>query len=177
MAAVTGVTVFLILQESPPLNARVDPDATQRVATKMQELAYASDLRRPVLVELDEAELNAWLRSGLLHTDRVGAEQQESLRDIKIQLLDDHLRVHMVFAVVGTNLSLVLEGRVALADNHLRFLPTSGKLGSLPLPQAVLKNAARRVFEAPEQREQFLLPEDIARIEVRGGELVISSFR
>src|SRR5207253_2950325 len=43
-------------------------------------------------------------------------------------------------------------------------------------PQAILINMVARVFESPEQREQFQLPKDIARTCIRDEELVISSF-
>ncbi len=66
--------------------------------------------------------------------------------------------------------------RLAVANGQLQLLPTRGKLGALPLPQAILKNMVARVFESPEQREKFQLPKDIARTYIRDEELVISSF-
>src|SRR5437588_1643140 len=106
--------MVLILQESPPPNVNPDPQAMQRADAKMRDLAYASEMGRPVSIEMDAAELNAWLRSGFLQSG-VG-QQQGSLRDLRIQLFDDHLRAHIVLAFLGTTLSLVLEGQVAVAD-------------------------------------------------------------
>ena len=175
MVAVTVIAVILILQESALPNVSTDPQAMQRADAKMRDLAYASEIGRPVSIEMDAAELNAWVRSGFLQANGAG-QQQGSLRDIRIQLQDDHLRAHIVLAFLGTTLSLVLEGQVAVADGRLQLLPTRGKLGALPLPHAILKNVVARVFESPEQREKFLLPKDIARIHIRDEELVISSF-
>jgi len=175
MVAVTVIVVVLILQESPPPNVSPDPQAMQRADAKMRDLAYASEMGRPVSIEMDAAELNAWLRSGFLQSNGVG-QQQGSLRDLRIQLLDDHLRAHLVLAFLGTTLSLVLEGQVAVADSRLQLLPTRGKLGALPLPPALLTTVVARVFESPDQREKFQLPKDIARIHIRDEELVISSF-
>ncbi len=175
MVAVTVIAVVLILQESALPKVSTDPQAMQRAHEKMRDLAYASENGRPTSIEMDAVELNAWLRSGLFQSNGVG-QQQGSLRDMRMQLLDDHLRAHLVLAFLGTTLSLELEGQVAVADGQLQLLPTRGKLGALPLPQAILKNMVARVFESPEQREKFQLPKDIARTYIRDEELVISSF-
>ena len=175
MVAVTVIAVVLILQESSPPKVSIDPQATQRAHEKMRDLAYASEIGRPVSIEMDAVELNAWLRSGLLQSNGVG-QQQGSLRDMRMQLLDNHLRAHLVLAFLGTTLSLELEGQVAVADGQLQLLPTRGKLGALPLPPAILKNMVALVFESPEQREKFQFPKDIARTYIRDEELVISSF-
>ena len=175
MVAVTVIAVVLILQESALPKVSTDPQAMERAHEKMRDLAYASEIGRPTSIEMDAVELNAWLRSGLLQSNGVG-QQQGSLRDMRMQLLDDHLRAHLVLAFLGTTLSLELEGQVAVANGQLQLLPTRGKLGALPLPQAILKNMVARVFESPEQREKFQLPKDIARTYIRDEELVISSF-
>jgi len=175
MVAVTVIAVVLILQESALPKVSTDPQAMQRAHEKMRDLAYASEIGRPTSIEMDAVELNAWLRSGLLQSNGVG-QQQGSLRDMRMQLLDDHLRAHLVLAFLGTTLSLELEGQVAVADGQLQLLPTRGKLGALPLPQVILKNMIARVFESPEHRQQFQFPKDIARTYIRDEELVISSF-
>ncbi|MEP6600206.1 MAG: hypothetical protein ABJB49_00150 [Nitrospirota bacterium] len=175
VVAVAVIAVVLILQESALPKVSTDPQAMQRAHEKIRDLAYASEIGRPVSIEMDAAELNAWLRSGLLQSNGVG-QQQGSLRDMRMQLLDDHLRAHIVWAFLGTTVSLYLEGQVAVADGQLQLLPTRGKLGALPLPPAILKNMVARVFESPEQREQFQLPKDIAHTYIRDEELVISSF-
>ena len=175
MIAVTVIAVVLILQESALPKVSIDPQAMQRADAKMRDLAYASEIGRPVAIEMDAAELNAWLRSSFLQSNGVG-QRQGFLRDMRMQLLDDHLRAHFVLAFLGTTLSLDLEGQVAVADGQLQLLPTRGKLGALPLPQAILKNMVARVFESAEHRQQFQLPKDIARTYIRDEELVISSF-
>ena len=67
-----------------------------------------------------------------------------------------------------------LEGYLQTQDGQLRFRPTGGKLGSLPLPQMVLDRAVERLFESPENRDKFRLPPDIANIHVANNELVVS---
>src|SRR5438445_1194173 len=66
IVAVTVIAVVLILQESALPKVSIDPQAMQRADAKMRDLAYASEVGRPVAIEMDAAELNAWLRSGFL---------------------------------------------------------------------------------------------------------------
>ena len=115
MVAVTVIAVVLILQESSPPKVSTDPQAIQRAHAKMRDLAYASEIGHPASIEMDAVELNAWLRSRFLQFNGVG-QQQGYLRDMRMQLLDDHLRAHLVLAFLGTMLSLELEGQVAVAD-------------------------------------------------------------
>ena len=167
--------IISVMSHEPSPSVRSDPNAAQRVASKIQRLEYASDVGRPMMLEFDEAEVNAWMRAVFVH-DAVEGRGRDSLRDLKIQLLEDRLRAYLMLHYYGTDLSLILEGQLRVVDDHLRFEPTSGKLGSLPLPQSFLNRAVRRVIDAPENQEKLGLPMGIAKIVVRRGELMFSSF-
>ena len=67
-----------------------------------------------------------------------------------------------------------MEGRVQVKDGYLHLEPSAGKLGSLPIPRFVLGRAVQRLFESPENREKFKLPQEISDIRVENSELVIS---
>jgi hypothetical protein len=101
------------------------------------------------------------------------AELRASMRDVKIELLENSLRVYAAFDFHGKTLSLELEGRLITRDGYLRLEPTGGKLGSLPLPSSALESAMRRVFDAPENREKFHLPSHIGEMKVEKGNLVV----
>jgi hypothetical protein len=101
------------------------------------------------------------------------AELKASMRDVKIELRDDSLRVYAAFDFHGKSLSLELEGRLVTRDGYLRLEPTGGRLGSLPLPASVLETAIRQVFDAPENREKFRLPSHIGEMKVEKGNLVV----
>ncbi len=85
------------------------------------------------------------------------------------------MRVHTLFELYGKSLSLELEGKVTTRDGYLRFEPSSGKLGSLPLPGATLRRAVDRLFESPENREKFRLPPEIEDIRVEERKLIVSA--
>lgn len=100
---------------------------------------------------------------------------QSKVRDVKMELRGDLIRAYVVFDFHGKDLSLELEGRISVQEGYLRLEPTTGKLGSLPLPQGTLESAARRLFEAPENREKFRVPDRIRDIRVEEGNLIITS--
>ena len=101
-------------------------------------------------------------------------EVQSSVRDVKISLQENSLLAYVVFLFHGQELSLQLEGQLGVNDGYLRFTPSSGKLGSLPLPHLALDNAVRKLFDSPENKEKFQVPPEISDIRVEGGELVVS---
>jgi hypothetical protein len=48
----------------------------------------------------------------------------------------------------------------------------SGQIGALPIPQATLEAAVRRMMESPENREKLKLPSDISDLKIENGEVV-----
>jgi hypothetical protein len=100
---------------------------------------------------------------------------QSTVRDVKIELMDDSLRLHAVFDFHGMDLSLELEGKLLTRDGYLRLEPTGGKLGSFPLMAGTLQKVAERLFDSPENREQFRLPTHIRDMRIENGQIVVSS--
>ncbi len=191
------LTLTLILHKSRPLQVQTDPQATARMESKLQQLGAAATSGQPQALRLDEAELNTYLRSNLaLRVDPALAtpaqaapvdappntaakqptveELQSSVRDFRINLTDDRVHAYLVFDFHGKDLSLDLEGRLGVENGYLRFEPTSGQIGSLPLPQSALQNAVRRMLDSPENREKLRLPADIRDLRIENGEVVVS---
>ena len=79
-----------------------------------------------------------------------------------------------LFDFHGQDLSLLLEGHLGVENGYLRFEPTGGKLGSLPIPQATLESAVRRLLTSPENREKLGLPAEIGDIRIENGNIVIA---
>jgi hypothetical protein len=55
----------------------------------------------------------------------------------------------------------------------MKFVPISGKLGSLPLPQSTLNEAVDKLMSSPENREKLKLPDDINNIQIVNGQAVV----
>jgi hypothetical protein len=102
------------------------------------------------------------------------AEVQSSVRDFKINMLEDRIQAYVLFDFHGKDLSLLLEGRLHVQGGYLRFEPTSGKFGSMPIPQSALQTAVERMLDSPENKEKLHVPPEISDIHIQNGELVVS---
>jgi len=186
--------VVLILHQGEPPTVETDPRAKESVQTKLYELQRARQSGDSYDLRLKESEINSWVGSSLALAPPAGPqtssqipaaaqnpgrseptleEVQSSMRDVKVNLLDDRLRAYVLFNFHGKDLSLSLEGRLRVENGYLRLEPTSGSLGSLPLPQAVLDRAVQRIFDSPENKEKFKVPPEVRDIRVVNRELVV----
>lgn len=170
------VALVLMLRPSSPPEPEVDGGASIRVEQKLAQLDQAVQAGAPHTLDLSEAELNTLVASNLgtgAAADPSVAEVQSNVRDVRITLGDDTLHGWVLFALYGKDVTLDLDGQLGVEDGFLRFRPTQGRLGALPIPQATLDSAVRRVFEAEENRERFRVPPELADIRVEGGRLKV----
>jgi hypothetical protein len=187
--AVALVLVVLLLRPAKPPAVRTDPKAAERVQAKIEQAAQTAVEGQAPVLQMDEAELNAWMESNLAlqappandlpsvpapSGEPTLQQVQSSLRDVKINLVGEELRAYVLFNLYGKDLTLQLEGRLVVADGRVRLRPTRGMLGSLPIPQMTLDRAVSRLFDSPENRESFQLPPEIKDIRVANGELLVS---
>ncbi len=101
-------------------------------------------------------------------------EMQSSVRDVRINLVEDRVRAYVVFDFHGKDLSLQLEGHLRAQDGYLKFDPVSGSLGSFPIPQSSLESAVRKMMNSPENHEKMRLPPEISDLRIENGEVVAS---
>ena len=182
MPVVAILLLIAILRPAPPPQVKTDPQAAQRIETKMQQLQADVAAGQPHRLQMDEAELNAWLNMnlGMASSGPAGAahtsieEAQSTMRDLRIELMGDSLRAYVVFDFHGKNLSLLLEGRLFVQNGYLRFAPTSGQLGSMPIPQITLDRAVGGLFDSPANKEKFLLPPEVGDVRIKNSTVVVS---
>ncbi len=192
IALAAGIgAIYLIFQQAPPLQIQIDPHALQRVDRKMEELQIAAQRGEPYTLNMDESELNAWLKASIeLAGGETGnqvrgvapdiqvddpqfQEAQSSMKDLQVKLSGDQLRAYALFDFKGQNLSLILAGRIHVVDGYLRLDPTEAKIGSLPIPQMTLDGVVKRLFESEQNREAFHLPAQISNVDIRHGNLYV----
>jgi hypothetical protein len=175
------------------------PEAAARVEQKFQDVQQAVAQGQPATLRMDETELNSYLASHLVlpggqasnpaanavpgnttggapNAEQPTMDDVEQMRsnvkDVKVQLIDDRVRAYVVFDVHGKEMTLQLEGKLGADNGFLRFEPVSGQIGALPIPQATLEAAVRRMMESPENREKLKLPSDISDLKIENGEVV-----
>lgn len=178
------LSLYLMFRPAPPPTVAVDPEGAQKVGGKLQAAQEAAALGQPVAIPVTEAELNAWLRSNLALSGSAGQpgsggqptqeEVQSSMKDIKLHLAGDQIHAYTLFNLYGKDVSLQLKGKLEVKDGRIRLDATEGRLGSLPIPKATLGSATASLFDSPANREKFMLPPQIANVQVQNGELVIS---
>ncbi len=188
--AMTLGMLLAILRQSPALPIQSDPQAADRVAEKMALLQQSIQTNRSAQIALSEAELNQWMRDNLAIASAHYAQQaglsvpagspaaveevQSALKDVRVNLVGDQLKAYALFHIYGKDISLQLEGTLETRDGYVRLTPTAGKLGALPIPQTTLGHVVAQLFESPQNREKFQLPQQIQSIRVENGTLVIT---
>jgi hypothetical protein len=183
----TLITLILVLHKAPPPDVTATPQAAARAEEKMQQVAQSAAQGEHPTLRLDESELNSYLAShlDLAKNAPVAApsgpdapsvadieQMRSSVKDVKIQMEGDHVRAYVVFDVHGKDMTLDLVGQIGASDGYLKFIPVSGQIGSLPIPQSALESAVQRMMESPENREKLKLPADISDLRIENGELV-----
>jgi hypothetical protein len=187
------ITLILLLHKSPPPLVEATPQAAARAEEKFAQVEQSVAQGQQATVRLDETELNSYLASHLdLKGDQPAAaatptlapggpgsptpedveKMRSSVRDVKVTMDGDRVKAYVVFDVHGKDMTLELEGRLGATNGYLQFVPVSGQIGSLPIPQSTLETAVQRLMESPENREKLRLPPDISDLHIENGELV-----
>jgi hypothetical protein len=99
---------------------------------------------------------------------------QSAVKDVKVDMDGDVVKAYVIFDFHGKDMSLELDGHLRSENGYLRFVPISGMLGSLPLPQSTLDSAVEKMMNSPENREKLRLPPDVNDIQIVDGHAVIS---
>jgi hypothetical protein len=121
------------------------------------------------------ADPNAGALAALASNDPQTVEQvQQSVKDVKVDMEGDLVKAYVVFDFHGKDLSLELDGHLGSKDGYMQFIPVSGKLGSLPLPQSTLDAAVSKMMSSPENREKLKLPSDVSDVQIQDGHAVVS---
>jgi hypothetical protein len=98
---------------------------------------------------------------------------QSAVKDVKVDMVGDVVKAFVLFDFHGKDMSLELDGHLSSENGYMKFVPISGKLGSLPLPQSTLNEAVDKLMSSPENREKLKLPDDINDIQIVNGQAVV----
>jgi len=195
------ILLILLLHKATPPAVVTSPQAAASAEQKFQDVQQAVSQGQPATLRMNESELNSYLASHLdLAGSKAAAagtnaastpdngggttpsldqptadnveQMQSNVKDVRVQLVGDHARAYVVFDVHGKDLTLQLEGKLGADNGFLKFEPVSGQIGALPIPQATLEAAVRKMMESRENREKLKLPSDISDLKIENGEVV-----
>jgi len=195
-----AITLLMVFHAAPPPVISTSPQAAARVEQKVEAVEQAVASGQSATLRLDQTELNSYLASHLdispaaaatprsstaapadpnpAHATPLGTSTEQveqvrsSVRDVKVELIEDRVRAYVVFDFHGKDMTLQLEGRLAARNGYLRFEPVSGQIGSLPIPQSTLQTAVEKMMDSPENREKLKLPAEITGLRIENGELL-----
>ena len=191
------ITLILLLHKNSPPPVQSSPQAAASAEQKLQDVEQSVSEGQKATLRLDESELNSYLQSHLnlakedssaASTPTPDASQvndspgtpsdadidqvRSTVRDVKVQMEGDQVHAYVVFNVHGKDMTLDLVGKLGAQDGYLKFIPVSGQIGSLPIPQSTLESAVQRLMDSPENREKLKLPSDVSDMHIENGELV-----
>src|SRR5579864_1840815 len=194
-----AITLIMVFHAVPPPVIATSPQAAARVDQKVEAVEQAVSSGQPATLRLDQTELNSYLAShldispnaspsaatapaadnatsGLPAPTGTTAEQVEqvrsSVKDVKVELIEDRVRAYVVFDFHGKDMTLQLEGKLGASNGYLQFQPVSGQIGSFPIPQSTLEAAVQKMMDSTENREKFKLPAEMSGIKIENGEVV-----
>ncbi len=166
--------IIQMLRVVPGPQATVSPDAARSAAQKLFGIALLAEQshprREPQQVTLSEEEVNSLL-AARLQAAKVQGQGIGTVRDARVTFSPDRARVWALFDMAGKNLSFEMEGRLRIVDGYLRFEPTGGSLGRLPLSRMTVEMVVSPLMNNPWTRENFHTP-GIRAVRVESGELV-----
>jgi len=175
LACVLGAIGLALILHVPPAPAiHIDPSAAQRLEQELKVAQSAASNGTPRTVRADETEINSIFKQQFyVATNGASGDGAAVVRDMKMTLTDDRLRLYVLTNIRGKDVALQLEGRLRAVNGFLDFDPISGKIGSLPLPRSSLKNAMEKTLATPEGLGMMRLPSNVRDLHVEDGKLVV----
>jgi hypothetical protein len=199
----SAVTLLLLFHKTdPPFVQAATPAAAARVDQKFADVVESLSRGQAATVRLDEPEVNSYLATHLnlegasalatanqtesqspnhaesqandLPSQQDIARARSSVRDVRIQLVEDRVKTYILFDMHGKDMTLELEGRLSTSGGYIQFEPITGRIGSLRIPPSALQTAVHRMMESPGNRETLRLPPNISDLHVANGEVVVT---
>ena len=162
----TELNSYLVshLDIAPSANANASQAATPTAAQNAASSAAAAAAPSPG----SAPDLSAPAGTSAEQIEQV----RSSVKDVKVELIEDRVRAYVVFDFHGKDMTLQLEGKLGAEDGYLHFEPVAGQIGSLPIPKSTLEAAVAKMMESPENREKLKLPYDMSGLKIENGEVV-----
>jgi hypothetical protein len=102
-------------------------------------------------------------------------EVRSAMKDIRMHLMENQLQAYARFVMYAKEVSLQLDGLLETQDGYIRLRPTSGKIGSLPIPSFALDRVVHELFDSPQNREKFQLPDGVESVRIENSSLIIAT--
>ena len=163
--------LFLIFNKVAAPVIQTDPAAALQLNARLKQAEGAASAASPQVVRADQTEVNSVIDS-YLKKDSQGQIVPTSIRDFRLKIIEDRVRMYLVLDLRGRNLTVELEGKMHAKDGFLQFDPLSGRIGALPIPKSTLVSRMQAMMDSPEMRESLRLPANVKDVYVEDGRIV-----
>ena len=100
--------------------------------------------------------------------------EQVGVKDPQVIFEGDEVKGQFAANVYGKDVFVTLSGHLGAKDGYATFAPSSFKIGSMPVPIAMVQAQLDRKLNEPEAREKLKLPEFVSDLKIENGQLVIT---
>jgi hypothetical protein len=174
--SILALALIAVLMALRAPSATLVPVSAQDVKSfdeKIVSLGQAHQQGSPHTVHITETELTSKLQQGLDEIPPDGGAVV--LKAASVQLEGDGFVGVFTLDASGKELYLTMTGTLGVLDGRLQILPSTAKLGSLPIPGVAFRRILQRQFDTPETRERLRLPEFIKDVHIENGELLVEA--
>jgi len=166
----------LVFHRSEPPVIHLDPAAAARLNTRLTQAEETATATSPQVLRVEQNELNSLVASYVKTDPNGGAASSSPVRDLRLILSGDHIRMYLAYDFHGKEVTFELESKLHTSSGLLQFEPLSGKLGALPIPRSALQSSMRKMMDSPEARRAMRLPGNLSDLRVEEGKMV-ATFR
>jgi hypothetical protein len=167
-----GVLLLVFHKVDAPVVHR-DPAAVVQLNARLKQAEGTASPASPQVLRADQTEVNSVLDSYLgPNRNAQGHAAPTPVRDLRLNLMQDRIRMYLVLDFHGKDVTVELEGKLRTENGFLRFDPLSGKVGAMPIPKSTLESSMRKMMNSPEARENLRLPGNLKDVHVEDGRIV-----
>ena len=99
--------------------------------------------------------------------------EQVPVKDTQVVFERDQVKCQFSAQVYGKDMIVTLAAHLGARDGYVTFIPTSFKIGSMPVPLSIVQTQLDQKLSEPETREKLKLPEFVSDVRIEDGQLVI----
>jgi len=98
---------------------------------------------------------------------------QVPLKDQQVVFDGDQVKSQFTTQVAGKDVVVTLSGHVSSKDGYVDFVPTSFRIGNMPVPISIVQEQVQKKLADPTTHEHLKLPEFVSDLRIENGQLIV----
>ena len=98
---------------------------------------------------------------------------QVALKDQQVVFDGDQVKSQFTTQVAGKDVVVTLSGHIGSKDGYVDFVPTSFRIGSMPVPISIVQEQVQKKLADPATHDHLKLPEFVSDLRIENGQLVV----